>query len=182
MNSCIYCNGPTKQKVCMARSCRNSYNKQHNHDNIEHYREIKRKEHSRNYANRKSKHQTKSRERYYNNFINTIIIYSKSRAKQYSLDFNLDKEFISTLYEIQNKKCALTGLDFKFEQQTGYKKRRPFAPSIDRIDCTKGYTQDNVRLVCSVVNIALSDFGDQVFDQMCEAYVNKKRECNAKQE
>lgn len=174
MNSCLYCGMPVKQKVCMSNSCRNAYKKQHYHDNIEHYRELKRKEYLKNYTGRKKKSQTKSRERYYNNFINTTLVNVKSRAKQYSLDFNLDKDFICTLYELQNKKCALTGLDFQFKQ-VGYNKRRPFAPSLDRIDCTKGYTQDNVRFVCSVVNIALCDFGDQIFDQMCEAYVNKKR-------
>lgn len=36
-------------------------------------------------------------------------------------------------------------------------------PSIDRIDTTRGYTPDNVRLVCAAVNLALNQFGEGIF-------------------
>lgn len=39
------------------------------------------------------------------------------------------------------------------------------------IDSTLGYTKDNVRLVCTIVNMALNEFGDIIFDKMCRAYV-----------
>lgn len=41
-----------------------------------------------------------------------------------------------------------------------------------RIDSKGGYTKDNVRLVCIIVNFALSEFGDLSFDKMCKAYCN----------
>lgn len=175
MNNCIYCQSSTQGKVCMSKSCQNKKKSQHYYDNIEHYREIKRAEEKRNGNKRKPQRVAARAKKYYSDFITTLFTYAQARAKEHSLDFDLSKEFISQLYEIQDKKCVMTGLEFQLERQSGYKKRRPFAPSLDRIDCTKGYTKNNIRIVCSIVNIALSDFGDQVFDIMCEAYVNKKK-------
>ena len=73
------------------------------------------------------------------------------------------------MYLTQNKKCTLTKIDFVFEKVKTSK--RPFAPSIDRVDSTLGYVKGNVRLVCTIVNIALNEFGDEIFGKMCEAYV-----------
>ena len=44
--------------------------------------------------------------------------------------------------------------------------RRPFAPSLDRIDSSGGYTRDNTRLVCQAVNFALNAFGEDIFREV----------------
>jgi uncharacterized Zn finger protein (UPF0148 family) len=104
-----------------------------------------------------------------NIFFKYLLSHCKGRAKSRSLDFNLSVDFLIDLYEMQNNKCAVTKLSFNFEKSEFEK--RPFAPSIDRIDSSKGYTQDNVRLVCAAVNYALNEFGDTVFDKICAARV-----------
>lgn len=177
MNNCIYCQSLTRGKVCMSKDCQNKKKTQHYHDNLEHYRQLKREESKRNYKHRASRKREQSVKKYYEDFISTILRYAKARAKEYSLPFNLDKDFIKQLYESQDKRCAITAIDFQFERANEKKKRRPFAPSLDRVDYSRGYTKDNVRLVCSIVNIALSDFGDEAFDKMCEAYVRNKHAC-----
>lgn len=110
-------------------------------------------------------------ERYYNpeNVVSNLLRNAKRRAKEASIDFDLDKDFIDILYNQQGGKCAVTGIDFIFEKGETF--RRPFAPSIDRVDSTIGYIKDNVRLVCTVVNISLNEFGEEVFRKMCEAYL-----------
>ena len=45
-----------------------------------------------------------------------------------------------------NRGCAVTGLPFRFGSLS------PFSPSVDRIDQTKGYTEDNCRMVLFAVN------------------------------
>lgn len=50
---------------------------------------------------------------------------------------------------------------------------RAFGPSIDRIDASGGYTKDNVRLVCSGINIALGNRGDATFERIARGYVAK---------
>lgn len=97
---------------------------------------------------------------------------SRARAQKSQIDFDLDKEFLSDLFEKQSNKCALTGISFEYEvTNSGYRHRRPFAPSLDRINCQNGYTKDNVRIVCIIVNFALCEFGDEAFNKMCKAYV-----------
>ena len=73
---------------------------------------------------------------------------------------------VLALYRAQNGRCALTGRAFDLRQVGQGKARRPFAPSIDRVDASGGYTRDNIRLVCQVVNFALNAYGEDVFYEM----------------
>jgi len=109
-------------------------------------------------------------EQCYEQFLNVLRKNANSRASG-KTSYDLDLEFLIDLYHKQNKKCAITGILFRLDR-CGTK--RAFAPSIDRIECSKGYTKDNVRLVCLVVNIALNDFGDNIFDEMCSEYIKNK--------
>lgn len=63
----------------------------------------------------------------------------------------------------------MSGLPFNLRVVGGGKARRPFAPSLDRIDAASGYTRDNVRLVCQAVNFALNAFGEDVFREIALA-------------
>jgi hypothetical protein len=117
------------------------------------------------------------RRKYYSNDPNQILNYRlracRKRAKDKKLFFDLQLEFLLQLYFDQGGRCALTGLPFNFVFDEKFSKR-PFSPSIDRINSKLGYTKDNVRLVCSSVNSALSEYGDQIFDIICEARLQYK--------
>jgi len=56
----------------------------------------------------------------------------------------------------------------------------PYSPSIDRKDSSKGYTDDNVRVVLSAVNSALGQYDDKTILPILKAMV-KAIEKNAKQ-
>ncbi len=101
----------------------------------------------------------------------SIFDAARTRSKKYKLEFIITLQDILDLYEIQNKKCLLTNIDFSLERK-GRKNKNPFAPSIDRINSEKGYTKNNIRLVCVIVNLALNNFGDIIFDKMCKEYIN----------
>jgi len=36
-----------------------------------------------------------------------------------------------------------------------------YAPSIDRIDARRGYTADNIRIICWAANLLLGTWGDE---------------------
>ena len=96
---------------------------------------------------------------------------ARSRTKKGSLIFEITLEDVLEIYEIQKGSCALTNIEFSLDR-LGRKSKNPFAPSLDRIDSDKGYTKENIRLVCVIVNLALNNFGDNAFDKMCRAYIN----------
>ena len=111
----------------------------------------------------------RAKENYYANFANSLVRSLKQRAKTMDVPFDLDIDFVKELYSKQSGKCLLTGIAFILDKSDT--SRRPFAPSIDRINSKLGYTKNNVRLVCTIVNLALNEFGDSSFDKMCRAYV-----------
>lgn len=80
-------------------------------------------------------------------------------------EFDIDRKFIQNLIKTQDNKCAISGMDFVWEYNNSKK------VSIDRIDCNKGYTKDNVRLVCQQVNMAINEFNLQNFFDMCLSVV-----------
>lgn len=71
-------------------------------------------------------------------------------------------------------KCALTGIPFNLESPEGAT-LRPWAPSLDRIDSSKGYTAKNCRLVCVAVNFALNQWGEAVFRKIATAIASQNQ-------
>lgn len=68
----------------------------------------------------------------------------------------------------------VSGIPFEFENSKGDGRRRPWIPSIDRIDSSKGYTKGNCRIVCCAVNIAMNNYGEDVLARISE-YMTLKR-------
>ena len=96
---------------------------------------------------------------------------SRGKAKYQTLEFNISKEFILELYKRQNGKCAISGLEMTYIEGSG---RHLKNMSIDRIDPTKGYTEDNVQLVCAQVNMMKSDMSLEELYTFCEAILKNK--------
>jgi hypothetical protein len=74
-------------------------------------------------------------------------VVQRHKNKQHSGEVVTTKELISK-HQHQNNKCYYTGLDYKMFE------RGPLCISIDRVDNTKGYTNENTVLCCYFVNIA----------------------------
>lgn len=75
-----------------------------------------------------------------------------------------------------SRKCELTGIPFGFcpEKIGTGRFYNLWAPSIDRIDPTRGYTKDNVRRVAMKVNLMLGEHGDEVLYKVAVAYLKAK--------
>jgi hypothetical protein len=82
------------------------------------------------------------------------------RAATNGLPFTLTPADISDLTRAATK-CSVTGIFFSFEKPAGAY-RRPFAPSVDRIKGALGYVPGNVRLVCTIANLAMNEWGETV--------------------
>lgn len=96
-----------------------------------------------------------------------------ARARQRGCDALSFSEF-EELWLAAKGRCELTGIRFSAKRVEGSLKR-PWMPSVDRIDSTRGYEKGNCRLVCVAVNIALNDFGFAVLCKVAGALVDKRR-------
>jgi hypothetical protein len=97
---------------------------------------------------------------------------ARARARRKQLPCDLDYQFIAD--KLINGKCEVTGLSFVIQSCTGKgHKTNSFSPSLDRIDNTKGYTKDNVRMVVWIYNRAKGAFPISDLLTMLRALDNK---------
>lgn len=73
-------------------------------------------------------------------------------------DNTLTIENLKSLWDKQNGICAITGLKMILPETTASTNVGPKCVSIDRIDNTKGYTFENIQLVCYSANLARNSF------------------------
>lgn len=97
--------------------------------------------------------------------------YYLSRAKRRG-DTDLTHEFLKSLWESQNSRCALTGVELKHRDQLT--KLRPDTASLDRIDSSKGYARDNVQFVAYSINLAKNKFSNEEFVDFLEGVKSAK--------
>ena len=76
----------------------------------------------------------------------------RQNTRSAKVPIEIDKEYLRVLWELQDGKCAVTGLHMTYyprpqRQTTGLN------ASVDRIDSGDIYRKGNVRLVCSKVNM-----------------------------
>lgn len=76
------------------------------------------------------------------------------------LDYDLTKEFLIRLFLKQGGRCYWTGCQLYTE---GKIHRHPRLISIDRIDSSRGYTQDNCVLSSFAANTAKNDHSQEMF-------------------
>ncbi len=102
--------------------------------------------------------------------IRAYITYLRSKAvKRKSTCLSIDQ--LQKIWTKQNGKCALTGWDMTMTLGQGNVNTNA---SIDRIDSTKGYVEDNVQFVCRAVNVFKSNATEKLLYNMCEAIIKNK--------
>jgi hypothetical protein len=94
---------------------------------------------------------------------------AKKRAAKCGLEFKLNILDVENLLWDQGLCCAVSGLQFRPDAAGLNNFRAPFRPSIDRLNCRKGYVKGNIRLVLTIVNLALSDWGDETLVEVAKA-------------
>lgn len=73
---------------------------------------------------------------------------------------DLDGPFLCDLWKIQSGLCAATGLPMVHQP------RQLCSASVDRIDNTRGYFRDNVRLVCKWANLGRGSYTVDEFESI----------------
>lgn len=90
----------------------------------------------------------------------------KTTATRRGYEFLIEPKDVWDLYEKQNRKCALSGVDVIFSNNVNIK-----TASIDRIDNNKGYTKDNIQIVHKIINIMRNVLTVDEFINFCKRVV-----------
>lgn len=86
----------------------------------------------------------------------------KDGAAKRDIPFSVDIEYAWKLFLSQNRKCALSGVAIMLLPQN-----RLHTASLDRIDSSKGYIEDNVQWVHKDVNVMKRSLSDAEFIEFC---------------
>ena len=86
---------------------------------------------------------------------------SQGTNKSTKKDFNLSLEDVRDIWNNQSGKCAITGFPLVCKAFDDGKNKNPYQASLDRINNDKGYSKENVRFVCLIVNYARNNFSDE---------------------
>lgn len=90
-------------------------------------------------------------------FANKLLRAARKRARDKGIPFQLRQSWIQE--RIDKGICSVSGKTFEYN---GYKEgTNPNQPSLDRIDSAKGYTEDNLQLVCTWYNWAKNVMTDE---------------------
>jgi len=120
------------------------------------------------------KHRVKSREavaRYRNNNRAYFLIrYARDRALEHGWEFDIDKYRKEIQERINNGVCELSGISLDLNGSRAFN-----SPSIDRIDPNKGYTYDNIRIICFAMNGALGNWGEEVLYAVVISWIRKRQ-------
>lgn len=98
-----------------------------------------------------------------------LLASAKKRGKTMGID--IDEAFVLELLDSEN--CSVTNIPFQYHQIDGLS-RNPFSPSLDRIDSSRGYFKDNVRLVIWQYNLMKGEITDEQLYSICKEVVNAR--------
>lgn len=93
----------------------------------------------------------------------------KQNAIKQKHEFTTSPEYLNDLFIKQNKKCALSGTDICFTPYRNASGTRAAytTASLDRIDCSKGYIEGNVRWTHKDINKMRSNHDDEKYYEYC---------------
>ena len=95
---------------------------------------------------------------------------AKTRAIKKGIEYSLTLERVSVAITLG--KCEKSGIPFDMVPN-GNGTNKAFAPSIDRIDSSKGYTDLNVQVVCRMYNLGKCEAEEIDFIILCLAVAER---------
>jgi hypothetical protein len=107
-------------------------------------------------------------------WVDDIFGSRRSFARSHNVEFTITRDHVVELATAADFKCVISGIPFDLDWHGDYK-RRPWKPSLDRIDPKRGYIPGNVRLVCAVANYAMNDWGLDVLLRLARSVVSLHR-------
>lgn len=103
-----------------------------------------------------------------------LLLSARKRAALKGWPCTLTEGEMAALVRRADGRCMVTGISFDHKASLSHY-HRPFAPSLDRLKNTDGYTLENVRLVCVAVNIAMKQWGEDVLIKIARGILRDRQ-------
>ena len=103
-----------------------------------------------------------------------LLYNAEKNARRRRIGFQLSQNDLAALLDSAGGYCAVTGIRLCLDSVGQKNIKRPYAPSIDRIDSFSGYAASNCRIVCVAANMAMSQWGEEVLWEMMKALARKQ--------
>lgn len=117
----------------------------------------------------------------FNGFIILLFKDLKHNAANRNIKVEITIEDIKKQYDNQVGLCVMTKFVMTHNKQPNDSNthiNNKFNISVDRIDSNKDYTQDNIQLVCSIVNIIKYNLSSEEFIKICKKISKHKNLIN----
>lgn len=95
---------------------------------------------------------------------------AKGRSQRKGLEFSISFEWV--VEKLTFARCEVSGIPFIF-LTGGDGVKHPYAPSLDRIDNTKGYTPGNCRIILWALNLAFATWGEETYRDIASHVVRE---------
>ena len=99
---------------------------------------------------------------------------AKKRARNKGWGFSITEEDVIQALERANYRCEVTGTQLTLNGGRG-RDRCPTDPSLDRIDSKRGYSPDNIRIVCFAANVGMLNWGEEQYQRIAARSARFKR-------
>lgn len=81
------------------------------------------------------------------------------------VELSITKEYAWNLFNLQNGKCALSGIELTFPRNNT---DRTYTASLDRINSSEGYKEGNVQWIHKHINIMKNMYEQNYFIDLCK--------------
>lgn len=111
-------------------------------------------------------------------WLEPLLAQTRKNAVKRGIEFDLSLDDLKILSLRADGRCEVTGIVFEAQHRDNDARhfRRPFYPSIDRVDSRVGYKLSNCRLTCVAVNAAINEWGESVLFRIAHAIVTPESE------
>jgi len=101
----------------------------------------------------------------------SLFVRAKERAKKRNILFDIDKEYLKSIYP-KNNRCPILNIDFQLGFLNEIKKNKDYAPSLDRIIPDKGYVKGNLVIVSFIANRVKNNVSVETLEKIVNFYKN----------
>ena len=96
----------------------------------------------------------------------------RRNAKNHSVKCSLTFEWIKE--KIDAGCCEISGIKFELSLPERGIRRNPYGPSIDRKVAGSDYTPDNCRVILLALNIAINEWGEDVYCDIADKFLGHR--------